>query len=380
VRDRGPALALFPPVQQWTLSTRDDRVELAGELHAEDAAAVWRALHAAKPTGEQVTIDLARVTAMDGAIVALLVERRAELVAAGTRCELVDAPPNLAPLVHLYGGDAAVASRAPRPHEPAIARLGAATERGLAGLETGVGFVGELVAAIGTTARRPRSANWRALPQLIERAGTDAIPIVVLLNFLVGFVGAFQSMVQLKQFGANVYVADIVGVSVTRELGPLITGIIVGGRSGAGYAAEIGTMRVSEEVDALRTMGFAPQPYLVLPRIVALAIATPILALLGDVAGVLGGLVVGVSKLGLTATGFITELRTIVVPSDVWTGLVKCAAFGAAIAAIGCQQGLATRNAAQGVGRSATATVVYCLFAIIALDTAFTMLFRSFDL
>ena len=137
-------------------------------------------------------------------------------------------------------------------------------------------------------------------------------------------------------------------------------------------------MRVSDEIDALRTMGFAPHPYLVLPRVIALALVSPFLALLGDVAGVFGGFAVGIFSLDLTSTGFLTELRQMVVLPDVWTGLAKSFAFGITIALVGCQQGLATRGAAAGVGRGTTATVVTCLFSIVVLDTLFTMLFRGF--
>ena len=241
-------------------------------------------------------------------------------------------------------------------------------------------FTGDLVIASGAALRHRRAVNWRSLPVLLERAGADGLPIVVLLNFLIGFVGAFQSMIPLRQFGANIYVADIIGISVTRELSPLITAFIISGRSGAAFAAELGTMRVSEEIDALRTMGIEPHAYLVIPRVLALALVAPVLTLLGDVAGVLGGLAVGVQSLGITSAGFIAELRTIVVASDVWTGLVKSVAFAIAIALIGCRQGLSARGAAAGVGRGTTATVVACLFTIVLLDTLATMLFREFGI
>ena len=188
------------------------------------------------------------------------------------------------------------------------------------------------------------------VPSLAERAGVDGVPIVLLLNFLVGFVMAFQSARQLKLYGANVYVADVVGISVTRELAPLMTAIIMSGRSGAAFAAELGSMRVSEEIDALRTMGFAPAPYLILPRMVALAMVAPVLTLLADIVGVTGGMAVGVSSLDVSARGYLAELRTAVVASDVWTGLVKSVAFGTAIGFIGCEQGFSTRGAAEGVG------------------------------
>jgi phospholipid/cholesterol/gamma-HCH transport system permease protein len=230
---------------------------------------------------------------------------------------------------------------------------------------------------VSTVLRRPSAAGWQTLPSLVERAGADGIPIVVLLNFLVGFVMAFQSARQLELYGANLYVADVVGLSVTRELAPLMTGIIISGRSGAAYAAELGAMKVSEEIDALRTMGFGPTAYLILPRVVALALIAPILTLLGDVVGVLGGVVVGSSTLGVSPRGYLAELRTVMVPADVIGGLFKSVAFGVAIALIGCRQGFATTGGAAGVGRRTTSTVVLCLFTIVIADTLFTLVFRA---
>src|SRR5436190_12480237 len=199
----------------------------------------------------------------------------------------------------------------------------------------------------------------------MERTGADAVPIVVLINFLVGFVMAFQGAVQLKQFGANLFVADLVGLSITRELGPLMTAIIVCGRSGAAFAAELGTMKVSEEVDALRTMGIGPLRFLVLPRIIGLFLAMPILTLLGDLVGIAGGLLVGVISLDITITGYLNETRKALGIWDVFQGLVKCGFFGIAIGIVSCQQGLATSGGAEGVGRRTTAAVVTTLFSLI---------------
>jgi phospholipid/cholesterol/gamma-HCH transport system permease protein len=214
----------------------------------------------------------------------------------------------------------------------------------------------------------------------MNRAGTDAVAIVLLINFLIGFVMGFQSAVQLKQFGANIYVADLVGLSITRELGPLMTAIIISGRSGAAFAAELGTMKVSEEVDALRTMGFDPLRFLVFPRMLALILVMPILTLLGDFVGLAGGLVVGVVSLDLTVTGYLNETRRALDVWDVFQGLIKCGVFAVAIGLISCQQGLATSGGAEGVGRRTTASVVSALFALILIDAAFTMVFHALGL
>ena len=364
----------------WQIVRNDAGLKLVGELRMGDASPVWRTLRrlADERAEGRLDIDLTDAVIVDGAIMSLLVELRAALSARNVRSEIIGASDRLKPIVHLYRGDEAPRLRGDVVRQGAVARLGAVTERFFQSLRRLTTFLGETMAGARGFVGGPAPVNWRAIPTLAERAGADGIPIVLLLNFLVGFVMGFQSARQLKLYGANIYVADVVGISVVRELGPLMTAIIMSGRSGASFAAELGSMRVSEEIDALRTMGFAPGPYLVLPRITALAIVAPVLTLLGDVVGVAGGAAVAVFSLDVSARGYLAELRTAVLPSDVWTGLVKSVAFGIVIGLIGCQQGFATRGAAEGVGRSTTTTVVSCLFAIVIIDTVFTVLFHAF--
>jgi phospholipid/cholesterol/gamma-HCH transport system permease protein len=365
----------------FEIALRGETVFLGGELRMRDAARVWRTLRAfTKEVVSKVDIDLSRAEVVDGAIMALLVELRRELAARGVRCDIVGATPLVEPLVHLFHGD-----EPPRPLPVAVRRgvleqIGRGAAGAGAAIERALAFVGEMSAAAFGAILRPATANVRDVFSLAERAGIDGVPIVLLLNFLVGLVMAYQSANQLKLYGANVYVADVVGISVTRELAPLMTAIIMSGRSGASFAAELGTMRVSEEIDALRTLGFSPARHLVLPRVVALAMVAPVLTLLGDIVGVLGGAVVGAANLDISLSGYLAELQTAVFASDVWTGLVKSVAFGVAIALIGCQQGFATTGGAAGVGRRTTATVVMCLFTIVILDTLLTVFFRMFSL
>lgn len=370
MRDREPA---------WQILQTDAGLKVVGELRMVDATPVWRTLRrlAGARTSGSFDIDLTDAAIVDGAIMSLLVELCATLSARNVRAEIVGASERLKPIVHLYRGDEPPLLRARTARTTAITRVGAATERFLEGLRRLLTFLGETTAAVRGFFGGPAPVNWRSIPTLMARAGADGVPIVLLLNFLVGFVMGFQSARQLKLYGANIYVADVVGISVTRELAPLMTAIIMSGRSGASFAAELGSMRVSEEIDALKTMGFAPAPYLILPRVAALALVAPVLTLLGDVVGVAGGAAVAVSSLEVSARGYLAELRTALVPSDIWTGLVKSVAFGIAIAFIGCQQGFATRGAAEGVGRSTTTTVVSCLFAIVIIDTIFTVFFQT---
>jgi phospholipid/cholesterol/gamma-HCH transport system permease protein len=237
-------------------------------------------------------------------------------------------------------------------------------------------FLGQMAVSGAGLLRSPRSANWRELLPTMERAGADAVPIVLVINFLVGLAMAFQAAAQLKRFGANILVADLIAISICRELGPLMTAIVVCGRSGAAFAAELGFMKVNEEIDALRTMGFGPMRYLVLPRVFALIIVVPLLSVLGDAAGVLGGLLVGLTNLDLTVRGYLNETGRVLTLWDVSSGIVKSAVFAFAVALVACQQGLATTGGAEGVGRRTTSTVVITMFTLILADAVLTVLFR----
>jgi phospholipid/cholesterol/gamma-HCH transport system permease protein len=378
----GRAHCLHQPwfVVAWHVSPSPGRIAVGGELGLADGSAIWDALRAETASvgaGQRVVFDLSAAHRIDGAVMALIVEVRDTLIARGAEVEVAATSPQITAIAHLYGADRAPPTVTPVVKSSPIVRLGKQVATLGSGVRRGIELLGELVAGTFAVIRWPRLGGWRDLGTLIARAGSDGIVIVLVLDFLVGFVMAFQSTRQLQNFGANVYVADIVGIAMTRELAPLITAIIVSGRSGAGFAAELGTMRVSEEIDALHTMGFAPVPFLVVPRVVALAIVAPVLVLLGDIAGIVGGVAVAQLDLGVHPRAFLSELRSVIVPSDIWTGLVKAFVFGIAIAVIGCEQGLATRGAASGVGRSTTTTVVICLFALVGIDTALTMVFRG---
>jgi len=366
----------------FEIDRRAGAVRLAGDLRMVDAATVWKALRsvAARTGEERIDIDLSDARVVDGAIMSLLVEHRAALAARGIRCDIVGASERVQPLVHLYRGDEPARALSPSARMPLLERVGRLTVAAWGGTTRYAAFIGELVASTFGAVRRPSTSNVRGIFPLAERAGMDGVPIVLLLNFLVGVVMAYQSSEQLRRYGANIYVADVVGISVTRELSPLMTAVIMSGRSGASFAAELGTMKVSEEIDALRTLGFSPTRYLILPRIIALSLVAPVLTLFGDVVGVLGGAIVGLTNLDVSFGGYFAELETAVFAKEVWTGLVKSVAFGAAIAIIGCQQGFATSGGAAGVGRRTTSTVVICLFTIVILDTLLTIFFRMFNL
>ena len=363
-------------MRSWRIERTADRIAIIGVARIADGAPFWeQLLEAATPPATQLDLDLARTTHIDGALLGLVVEVRDRLRARGTPSDVVGASASLAPMVALYLEST---QRAPHPRWAGrLERLGAYAARGWPAIREPTRFVGQLVDGLGHLLLRRTRSSWRQVPILLTRTGTDGAPIVFVLNFLVGFVIVFQSSRLLELYGANVYAADLVGIGALRALAPLMTAVILSGRSGAAFAAELGTMRVSEEIDALHAMGIPPVPYLVVPRVLALLIAAPILTLLADLAAVFGGLVVAYVSLDVTPRAYFGELRLVVVTSDLWTGLVKSAVFGAAIALIGCYQGLRTRGAAAGVGRSTTHAIVTCLFTLVVLDTLMTILFRG---
>jgi phospholipid/cholesterol/gamma-HCH transport system permease protein len=210
----------------------------------------------------------------------------------------------------------------------------------------------------------------------MQRVGVDGLPIVALISFLMGLIMAFMSSVQLQQFGANIYVASLVGLAMTRELGPIMTAIIVAGRSGSAFAAEIGTMKISEEVDALFTMGFNPVMFLVVPKLVAAAIMVPILTLFSDIFAIMGGLLVGVFMLDLTAGAYMAQTIKTLELFDVFWGVLKGGVFGVLITWIGCFRGFQVRGGAASVGEATTSAVVSSIFLIILSDSVFSVILR----
>ncbi len=206
------------------------------------------------------------------------------------------------------------------------------------------------------------------------RIGADAVPILGLLSFLVGLIMAFQGAYQLRQFGANIFLANLVGLSIVRELGPLLTAIIVAGRSGSAMAAEIGTMKVQEEMDALVTMGIEPIRFLVVPRLWAIAVVGPLLTMLSNLLGIIGGFLIGVFYLDLSAESYWAQTLSAISAGDLLNGLAKSLVFSLLIGSIGCSKGYFLKGGADAVGRATTSAVVSSLFAIIVADSLITTL------
>ncbi len=240
-----------------------------------------------------------------------------------------------------------------------------------------ISFIGELFIKFFVLLIKPKSIRWEDFPFFFMRAGVSAIFIVLLIVFLIGIITGYQGAMQLKEFGADIYIADLVGISITRELSPLMAAIIVGGRSGSAFAAEIGTMKVSEEIDALKSMGFDIIGFIVMPRVLAVMIAMPLLVLLADIAGIVGGLIAAISTLDISIVSYLNQLQKALNYAHIFTGVGKSIIFGFIIASVGCFRGLQVSGGAESVGKYTTASVVMSILLIIIADVLFTFLFQS---
>ena len=239
-----------------------------------------------------------------------------------------------------------------------------------------ISFVGSVFLAFMYSFLHPKSLRLDDTFLYMQKTGVDALPIVGMISFLMGLIMAFMSSIQLQLFGANIYVASLVTLAMTRELGPIMTGIIVAGRSGSSFASEIGTMKISEEVDALFTMGFDPTRYLVVPKILASVFVVPILTLFSDVFAILGGLTVGVFMLDLTANAYILQTFKTLSIFDIFLGTFKSGVFAILISWIGCRRGFRVKGEAASVGHATTSAVVSSIFLIIVFDSIFAVILR----
>ncbi len=234
-------------------------------------------------------------------------------------------------------------------------------------------FLGEACIAFARLLRGKARFRLVDLTLIVQECGANALPIVTLISVLIGLILAFVGAIQLRQFGAQIYVADLVGIAMAREMGAIMTAIIMAGRTGAAFAAQLGTMQVNEEIDAFKTLGFSPMEFLVLPRMLALILMMPLLCIYSDILGILGGAIVGVGMLDLTITEYYIETINGVALSDFAIGIFKSAVFGVIVAISGCLKGIQSGRSASAVGEAATSAVVMAIVLIIVLDGIFAV-------
>jgi phospholipid/cholesterol/gamma-HCH transport system permease protein len=337
-----------------------------------------------KLAGPALVADCSQIVALDTAGAWVLQGLVLRLRGEGIAVQLRGLKPAFAWLLEAVATEraaqAAAPAPAPAPARPALERIGRqtmATANEALGLLT---FVGENAVALAGCVAHPSRWRGRSILYNLRSAGVDAVPIVALMSFMLGVVVAYQGADQLRQYGANIFVADLVGLSMLREFAPLITAIIIAGRSGSAYAAQIGTMAVNEEIDAMRTLGIAPLELLVLPKLFALMLAMPLLTVLSDVSGVFGGMLMARSQLDVGYGEFIDRFVKAVSPTAYLVGIGKAPVFAAIIAVVGCFQGFRAKGGADSVGRQTTRSVVQATFLVISVDGLFSVAFSALDI
>jgi len=235
-------------------------------------------------------------------------------------------------------------------------------------------FFGETTTVFVKSLRHPLNIRYGAIIKNIEESGVRAIPIIIVTSFLIGVVITYQGAVQLEKFGANIFIVEMIGISLTRELAPLITAIVVAGRTGSAYTAQLGVMKITEEMDAMRTMGFNPHHFLVIPRILALMIALPLLVFLADIVGIFAGMIISEVHLQLSFSEFFHRLQNVLDVKHVWIGLIKAPFFAFLIGIISCFRGFQVQKNTESIGRYTTISVVNAIFLVIACDAIFSVI------
>ena len=351
-------------------------LSINGALDTSSTGQAWRhALHLLNEhQPKRLIVDASHLTYCDGAGAALLLELGRRQQSRRQAYEIQSLDPGYRALLDLYGRSETERPKPVVQADSPLEQIGRATAAVWQDVVVLIVFVGQLCTVLAAAARRPRLVRWKDAFLTAELAGVNALPIISLLGFLLGLIMAFQSAIPMRQFGADIYVANLIGLSMLRELGPLLTAIILAGRSGSAFAAELGTMKVSEELDALTTMGLEPVGFLVVPRVIAAVAMTPLLAVFAGLLGLIGGAVVMLS-LGFPLVTYVIQVKSAVTVGDLLGGLGKSFVFGIVVAAIGCLRGLQTKSGAGAVGESTTRAVVSGLVLITVVDGVFAVIF-----
>lgn len=352
---------------------------LAGSLDVGTAHTIWEKATETVGSAKESSIELdaSGLAYIDGFGAAFLLDLKRRAAQRKLPLRIVGLSPEAEAMLEPFAPEDYVAGPPVPPGDKSvIASIGLSARVLLKDLASFCEFTGEASRALVFAALHPRTVRWRDVFTTAVSAGADAIPVIMLIGFLIGFVMAFQAAIPMRQYGADVFIPTLVGLAMVRELGPIMTAIGLAGRSGAAFAAEIGTMKVNEEVSALITFGLAPVRFLIIPRILAAMLVTPFLIVFANVAGLLGGLAVFVS-IGYPVQVYFDQLSGAISLTDLVGGLVKGFAFGFFVAAIGCMKGLQTTTGASAVGRSTTSAVVTSIVVVAVGDGLFAIIYYS---
>ncbi len=375
---RPPVKPLGPSPAAFHWAAAGEALRLSGSWTTTALEAVPPAWPAPAGAPRALTIDGSALAGLDTAGALLLHQIRRSLSDQGFEVSLSGFGEGRLALINLVSeqlerSGEELASLLPPRRDAGLERLGRATADWAREGWSMLSFGGAAAVALLHGLAHPQRFRWRQMLAVVERDGVGSIPVLGMLSFLLGVVIAYQSGVQLRLYGGNLYVVDLVGITVLRELGPLMTAIIVAGRSGSAYTAQIGTMQVTEEVDALRSIGVAPLDLLVLPKILGLVLALPLLTVFADAAAVGGGMVMSAVMLDISPQTFLDRFPEAVSVNSLLTGVAKAPVFAAVISAVGCYQGFQVRGGADSVGRHTTISVVQAIVLVIVIDAAFSV-------
>ncbi|MEO8603059.1 MAG: ABC transporter permease [bacterium] len=342
---------------------------------APDATPVEQAL-AGDPAPQHLSFDAAGLAAWDSSLLIFLNRVSEQAAARGITVDRSGLPKGVERLLALAAAVPEKSDAKTHPgHPSALTRAGLAVLGFAGGTREFLTFLGQLVMAFGALLLGRARFRWSDLALFIQQAGAEALPIVTLISFLVGVIMAFVGAVQLQKFGASIYIADLVGIAVVREMGAMMTGIVMAGRTGAAFAAQLGTMKVTQEIDALTTMGIDPMQFLVLPRALALCLMMPLLCLYADLIGIIGGGVIANGMLDLSWPVYFNQLFAAVSLTDLAGGIFKASVYGVLIALAGCLRGMEAGSSAAAVGDAATSAVVLGIVLIVSSCGIFAVSF-----
>ena len=349
---------------------------IAGRLDAETTGTIWRRAVSAVQGANvpNVAVQASGIEYCDGIGIALLVQLRELQTRKAGNFEIAGLRAQFADLLNDSGSNFPLETKGIPPREGIAEELGHNTVEIWRDIQSLISFIGELSVGLARALFRPGTVRWRDALTIAEAAGVNALPIVALVSFLMGLIMAFQAAIPLRQFGAQLYIANLIGLSMLRELGPLMTAVILAGRSGSAFAAELGTMKVREEIDALKTMGLDPVRFLIVTRVIAAVFMTPLLTVFADLMGLIGGFVV-MRSLGFPLVTYYHQVQYAVSYGSLVGGLVKSFVFGILVAAIGCLRGLQTGTGATAVGQSTTSAVVSGIILITITDGIFALVY-----
>ena len=369
-----------PPSDAWAklqvgLPKDECQVNIGGDWRLSQPVPAWASLFGeSSATGVRVAPEA--LGRWDTSLVLFLVHARAWCAERKIELQVEALPANLQASLRQVVG-----MGTPKP----IAKARGASDWNLAGkaattlvlsVKETLAFVGECTLGFVSAVKKPRHFRWMDCLVEMQQCWALSLPIVSLVSFLVGVIMAFQSALQLRQFGANIFVADLVGLAVVREMGPMMAAVVLAGRTGAAFAAQIGNMKVGEEIDALQTLGISPVDFLALPRLLAVGLMMPIIAAYANILGILGGLFVAATMLDIPASAYWIETQARVGVLDVTSGLIKSVFFGVGVGLAGCLRGLQCERSAAGVGAATSSAVVTGILLIILADALFAVVFN----